>query len=103
MNYVGIDIHKRYSVLCAQEESGQKLREARIEGHETEDYARSRFLALSRSSAPSSASTSLNAVAMARCSGGRGTPIGIGAMKFRFSDCCAPPELWRVKSIAVRK
>jgi hypothetical protein len=30
MNYVGIDIHKHYSVLCAQDEAGQKLREARI-------------------------------------------------------------------------
>ena len=40
MNYVGIDIHKRYSVLCAQDESGQKLREARIEGHEAKAYAR---------------------------------------------------------------
>jgi hypothetical protein len=32
MNYVGIDIHKRYSVLAAQDESGHKLKEARIEG-----------------------------------------------------------------------
>ena len=40
MNYVGIDIHKRYSVLCAQDEREQKLREARIEGHEVQDYAR---------------------------------------------------------------
>jgi transposase len=32
MNYVGIDIHKRYSVLCAQDEAGHKLKEARIEG-----------------------------------------------------------------------
>src|SRR5881392_1880181 len=40
MNYVGIDIHKRYSMLCAQDERGQKLKEARIEGHETADYAR---------------------------------------------------------------
>jgi hypothetical protein len=30
MNYVGIDIHKRYSVLCAQDEAGRKLKEARI-------------------------------------------------------------------------
>ena len=37
---------------------------------------RSRFLAMSRSSAPSSASTSLNASAMARCSGGGGSGIG---------------------------
>ncbi len=40
MNYVGIDIHKRYSVLCAQDEKGAKLKEARIEGHEIQDYAR---------------------------------------------------------------
>ncbi len=40
MNYVGIDIQKRYSVLCAQDEAGQKLKEARIEGHERRDYAR---------------------------------------------------------------
>lgn len=33
MNYVGIDIHKRYSVLAAQDESGRKLKEARIEGN----------------------------------------------------------------------
>ena len=33
MNYVGIDIHKRYSVLVAQDERGRKLREARIEGN----------------------------------------------------------------------
>ncbi len=32
MNYVGIDIHKRYSVLCAQDGAGRKLKEARIEG-----------------------------------------------------------------------
>ncbi len=32
MNYVGIDIHKKYSVLCAQDEAGQKLKEGRIEG-----------------------------------------------------------------------
>lgn len=33
MNYVGIDIHKRYSVLVAQDERGRKLKEARIEGN----------------------------------------------------------------------
>lgn len=27
MNYVGVDIHKKYSVLCALDESGRKLRE----------------------------------------------------------------------------
>jgi hypothetical protein len=36
MNYVGIDIHKRYSVLCAQDEAGRKLKEARIEGHDAQ-------------------------------------------------------------------
>lgn len=40
MNYVGIDIHKRYSVLAAQDEEGRKLKEARIEGNGAEDYAR---------------------------------------------------------------
>lgn len=29
MNYVGIEIHKRYSVLAAQDEEGRKLKEAR--------------------------------------------------------------------------
>jgi hypothetical protein len=28
MNYVGIDIHKRYSFLAAQDEEGRKLKEA---------------------------------------------------------------------------
>ena len=40
MNYVGIDIHKRYSVLAAQDAQGQKLREARIEGNSAEEFAR---------------------------------------------------------------
>src|SRR2546430_14917590 len=40
MNYVGIDIHKRYSVLAAQDETGRKLKEARIEGNSAEQYAR---------------------------------------------------------------
>lgn len=40
MNYVGIDIHKRYSVLCAQDEAGQKLKEARIEGDLAEGLGR---------------------------------------------------------------
>jgi transposase len=40
MNYVGIDIHKRYSVLAAQDEAGRKLKEARIEGNSVQDYAR---------------------------------------------------------------
>jgi hypothetical protein len=29
MNYVGGDIHKKYSVLCALDESGRRLREGR--------------------------------------------------------------------------
>ena len=33
MNYVGVDIHKKYSVLCAVDERGRKLREARVEGN----------------------------------------------------------------------
>ena len=33
MNYVGIDIHKRYSVCVAQDERGRRLGEARIEGN----------------------------------------------------------------------
>jgi hypothetical protein len=28
MNYVEIDIHKRYSILAAQDEEGRKLKEA---------------------------------------------------------------------------
>ncbi len=36
MNYVGIDIHKKYSVLCALDESGGKLREGRVEGNSLE-------------------------------------------------------------------
>jgi transposase len=40
MNYVGIDIHKKYSVLCAQDERGTKLREARIAASSQEAYRR---------------------------------------------------------------
>ena len=40
MNYVGIDIHKRCSVLAAQDDIGRKLKEARIEGNCAEEYAR---------------------------------------------------------------
>jgi hypothetical protein len=40
MNYVGIDIHKRYSFLAAQDEEGRKLKETRIEGNSGQDYAR---------------------------------------------------------------
>ena len=30
MNYVGIDIHKRHCMLCAQDETGRKLKEVRV-------------------------------------------------------------------------
>jgi len=33
MNYVGVDVHKKYSVLCALDERGRKLREVRVEGN----------------------------------------------------------------------
>ena len=39
MNYVGIDIHKRYHVLCALNEQGRKLKEARIEGNSVSGFA----------------------------------------------------------------
>src|SRR6266581_3409011 len=39
MNYVGVDLHKRYSVLCAVDERGRKLREARIEGNAASGFA----------------------------------------------------------------
>ena len=38
MNYVGIDIHKKYSVLCAQDERGRKLGEARIDGNSVDGF-----------------------------------------------------------------
>ena len=38
MNYVGIDIHKKYSVLCAQDERGRTLREARIDGNSADGF-----------------------------------------------------------------
>jgi len=40
MNYVGGDIHKRYSVLCALDESGRKVGEARVEGNAPSGFAR---------------------------------------------------------------
>ena len=40
MNYVGVDLHKKYSVLCAVNERGVRLREARIEGNSAGDFAR---------------------------------------------------------------
>jgi hypothetical protein len=39
MNYVGVDIHKKYSVLCALDESGRKLREGRVEGNASSGFA----------------------------------------------------------------
>ena len=39
MNYVGVDIHKKYSVLCALDESGRKLREGRVEGNSARGFA----------------------------------------------------------------
>ena len=39
MNYVGVDIHKKYSVLCALDESGRKLREGRVEGNAANGFA----------------------------------------------------------------
>lgn len=39
MNYIGIDIHKRYSVCVAQNEQGQKLGTARIEGNTASGFA----------------------------------------------------------------
>jgi transposase len=38
MNYVGIDIHKRYSVLSAQDERGRTLRESRIDGNSSAGF-----------------------------------------------------------------
>ena len=38
MNYVGIDIHKRYSVCAAQDEQGRELGVTRIEGNRGPDF-----------------------------------------------------------------
>jgi hypothetical protein len=40
MNYVGIDIHKKYSMLCALDERGRKQCEARVEGDSASGFAR---------------------------------------------------------------
>src|SRR4029077_15068542 len=40
MNYVGVDIHKKYSVLCALDETGRKLREGRVEANTSSGFAR---------------------------------------------------------------
>jgi len=39
MNYVGVDVHKKYSVLWALDEGGRKLREARVEGNAPSGFA----------------------------------------------------------------
>jgi transposase len=39
MNYVGIDIHKRYSVCVAQDEQGRRIATARIEGNAVSGFA----------------------------------------------------------------
>jgi hypothetical protein len=39
MNYVGIDIHKRYSVLVAVDERGQELNRGRVNGNEAFGFA----------------------------------------------------------------
>jgi transposase len=39
MNFVGIDIHKRYSLCVAQDEQGRKLGVARIEGNAASGFA----------------------------------------------------------------
>ena len=40
MNYIGIDIHKRYSVACVQDESGKIIKRVRIEGNKAEGFRR---------------------------------------------------------------
>ena len=39
MNYVGVDIHKHYSVLVVVEERGQELKGGRINGNEAAGFA----------------------------------------------------------------
>ena len=39
MNYVGIDIHKRYSVLVAVDERGRELARGRINGNTAFGFA----------------------------------------------------------------
>ena len=40
MKYVGIDYHKRYSVVCATNERGQELKQQRINGNTAHGFAR---------------------------------------------------------------
>src|SRR5436190_7592264 len=39
MRYVGIDYHKRYSVLCATDERGQELKQRRISSNSATGFA----------------------------------------------------------------
>jgi transposase len=39
MNYVGVDIHKHYSVLVVVDERGQELKRGRINGNEAAGFA----------------------------------------------------------------
>src|SRR5437773_12532809 len=39
MNYVGVDIHKRYSVLVAVDERGRELARGRISGNSVHAFA----------------------------------------------------------------
>ena len=38
MNYVGIHIHKKYSVACVRDEKGHIIRRERIEGNRVEGF-----------------------------------------------------------------
>jgi transposase len=40
MNYIGRDIHKKYSVACVQDERGHIVRRERIEGNWVEGFRR---------------------------------------------------------------
>jgi hypothetical protein len=40
MNYIGIDIHKKYSVACVQDERDHIVRRERIEGNRVEAFRR---------------------------------------------------------------
>ena len=40
MNYIGIDIHKKYSVACVQDDAGKVIKRVRIEGNSAEGFRR---------------------------------------------------------------
>jgi hypothetical protein len=40
MNYIGIDIHKKYSVACVQDQAGKVIKRVRIEGNSAEGFRR---------------------------------------------------------------